>query len=145
MSGMNWKCCSFYLVKHVCIETANNNMWHSVVLSHIHLLIIFANVLTPQPTEQFCLYCSNTYGGHCILTSILFTFCGYTIKTVIFLHFIYWPHSLRFSLPHCNTFPLFTFFCFVLFYLKKWKWKLIFVIINIMTTNVIRAELVILP
>ncbi len=33
-------------------------------LSHIHLLIIFANVLTPQPTEQFCLYCFNTYGGH---------------------------------------------------------------------------------
>ncbi len=41
-------------------------MWHSVVLSPIHNLIIFANVLTPQPTEQFCLYCSNTYGGHCI-------------------------------------------------------------------------------
>ncbi len=29
----------------------------SVFLSHIHLLIIFANALTPQPTEQFCLYC----------------------------------------------------------------------------------------
>ncbi len=26
-------------------------MWHSVVLSHIHLLIIFANVLTPQPGQ----------------------------------------------------------------------------------------------
>ncbi len=47
-------------------ETANNKMWHSVVLSHIHLLIIFVNVLTQQPTEQFCLYCSNTYGGHCM-------------------------------------------------------------------------------
>ncbi len=35
-------------------ETANNKMGHSVVLSQIHLLIIFANVSTPQPTEQFC-------------------------------------------------------------------------------------------
>ncbi len=25
---------------------------HSVVLSHFHLLIIFANVLTPQPTDN---------------------------------------------------------------------------------------------
>ncbi len=41
-------------------------MWHSVILSHIHLLIIFVNVLTPQPTEQFCLYCYNIFGGHCI-------------------------------------------------------------------------------
>ncbi len=42
-------------------------MGHSVVLSHIHLLIIYVNVLTPQPTEQFCLYCFNTFGGHSIL------------------------------------------------------------------------------
>ncbi len=31
-------------------------------------LIIIANVLTPQPAEQFCLYCSNTYGGDSIYT-----------------------------------------------------------------------------
>ncbi len=65
MSGMTSKSAvksAFYLVKHACVETANNNkMWYFVVLSHIHLLIIFANVLTPQPTEQFCIYCSNTY------------------------------------------------------------------------------------
>ncbi len=29
-------------------------------LSHIHLLITFVNALTPQPTEQFCLYCIYT-------------------------------------------------------------------------------------
>ncbi len=50
-------------------------MWHSVILSHIHLLIIFANVLTPQPTEQFCLYCSSTYGEHCMCVSCLSTVC----------------------------------------------------------------------
>ncbi len=45
-------------------------MWHSVVLSHIHLLIIFTDFLTPQQTEQFCLYCPNTYGGHYIQYSL---------------------------------------------------------------------------
>ncbi len=46
-------------------------MWNSVVLSNIHLLFIkFANVLTPQPTEQFCIYCSNTYGGDWIYVYI---------------------------------------------------------------------------
>ncbi len=43
--------------------SSNNKMWHSVFLSHIHLLIIFVNVLTPQPTEQFCLYCSILLEG----------------------------------------------------------------------------------
>ncbi len=66
--GWTLKVLSFYLVKHVCVEIANYKMWHSVVLYHIHLLIIFANVLTPQPTEQFCLHCSNTFGGHCLST-----------------------------------------------------------------------------
>ncbi len=26
------KCCSFYMVKHVCVETTNNKMWYSVRL-----------------------------------------------------------------------------------------------------------------
>ncbi len=39
----------------------------------IHLLIIFVNMLTPQPTEQFCLYCSNTFGGHYIYCRIIAT------------------------------------------------------------------------
>ncbi len=56
MSGMNSKSAVlFYLVNHVCVETASNKMWHSVVLSHIQIVIIFANVLTPQQTEQLCL------------------------------------------------------------------------------------------
>ncbi len=46
----------FFLFVKTCVETANNKVWHSVVLSHIYLLIIFSNVLTPQPTGQFCLY-----------------------------------------------------------------------------------------
>ncbi len=44
----------------------HSSQWRSVVLSLIHLLIIFVNVLTPQPTDQFCLYRSNTFGEHCI-------------------------------------------------------------------------------
>ncbi len=36
------------------------------------LLIIFVNVLTPQPTEHFFLHCSNTYGGHwiCLINTV---------------------------------------------------------------------------
>ncbi len=50
-----------------CIRTmTQNTLPVQSVRSHIHLLIIFANVVTQQPTEQFCLYCSNTYGGYCI-------------------------------------------------------------------------------
>ncbi len=69
MSGMNSKS-SFFFCK-TCVEKANNKIWHSVILSHIHLLIIFANVLTPQPTEQFCLYCSSTYGEHCMCVCLV--------------------------------------------------------------------------
>ncbi len=53
------------------VEAANNKMGHSVVLSHIHLLII----LTPQPAEQFCLYCSNTYGRYCVCIYIYIYIC----------------------------------------------------------------------
>ncbi len=40
-------------------------IWSNMYLLK-RLIIIFANVLTPQPTEQFFLYCSITYWGHCI-------------------------------------------------------------------------------
>lgn len=38
-------------------------MWHSVLFSHIHLLM-FRHFLTPQQTEKCCLYCPNTHEGH---------------------------------------------------------------------------------
>ncbi len=58
----------FKLVKRtVCVETPNNKMCHTVVLSHTHLLIISTDFLTLEQTEQFCLYCPKTYGGHSYL------------------------------------------------------------------------------
>ncbi len=32
------------------VESYYNKMWHSVVLSHIHLLIILTDLLIPQQT-----------------------------------------------------------------------------------------------
>ncbi len=46
------KCCSFYLVKHYVLKWQIINVT-ICSFSYIHLLIIFANVLTPQPTEHF--------------------------------------------------------------------------------------------
>ncbi len=40
---------------YICVESPNNKMWHSVVLSHILLLIISVNVLTPQPNISLML------------------------------------------------------------------------------------------
>ncbi len=64
----------FYMLAF-CNELTNNinndnNINNIVRQDDIHHLIVFTNVLTPQPTEQFCLYCSNTYGGHCIYTHV---------------------------------------------------------------------------
>ncbi len=41
---------------YICVESPNNKMWHSVVLSHILLLIISVNVLTPQPNISLMLH-----------------------------------------------------------------------------------------
>ncbi len=45
------------------VESHYNKMWHSVVLSHIHLLIILTDLLIPQQTEHFCLYCPDIMEG----------------------------------------------------------------------------------
>ncbi len=71
------------------VEAANNKMGHSVVLSHIHLLIILANVLTPQPAEQFCLYCSNTYGRYCVCIYIYIYIYIYVYMCVYIYIYIY--------------------------------------------------------
>ncbi len=86
-------------------------MWHSVVLSHIHLLTIFANVLTPQPREQLCLYCSNTYGGHCFiyiysgygkysdpLQFFTLLYCSRLLKSFKFIFFLINVHTA----PHID-------------------------------------------
>ncbi len=55
---------SLLLISEELMQQDSADHLERLVLSPIHHLIIFANVLTQQPTEQFCLYCSNTFGGH---------------------------------------------------------------------------------
>ncbi len=68
-------------------------------LSHIHLLIILANILTQQPTEQFCLYCSNTYGGDCMYVYIYIYIYIYETQTQFHKH-------LQDSFINCKTFTI---------------------------------------
>ncbi len=89
-------------------------------------LIIFVNVLTPQPTEQFWLYCSNTFGGHCIYFSITPVF------SVTWSHISYqrWKQLCCFVILKYDPFSGFFFWTTAFI----WNWN-IFVPLRVFTFN----------